>query len=164
MNHPDIPKEALFVTCTNKDVNEFNESKLEMLDGTIINIESVIVSSLQKKVNPKTSNDGSIFNTPLQKVLRLKVGAKVMLTYNVDVMDCLTNGAMGEVINFLYDEKGCAHTILVHFYDEKVGKNIRKKYPALQFNNISVTPIGGNFETSDRNSTNQNALTDKLTN
>ena len=55
-------------------------------------------------------------------------------------MDCLTNGAMGEVVDFVYE--GNIDLVLVHFYDEKVGKNIHQRYPSLQiYGDISVTPI-----------------------
>ena len=46
--------------------------------------------------NPRKDNNGTIFNTPIQLNLNLKIGAKVMLIYNVDVMDSLTNGTIGQ--------------------------------------------------------------------
>ena len=47
---------------------------------------------------PRLDKDGSIFNTPLQYKIDLKIGAKVMLTYNVNTIDSLTNGALGKVL------------------------------------------------------------------
>ena len=160
LNHPDIPYDALFVTCKNKHVNEINELKLEMLNANLEEIPAVVKSSAQNEVNAKTSNDGSIFNTPLQKVLKLKVGAKVMLTYNVDVIDSLTNGAFGEVIGFQYTSGGAVKTVLVHFKNEKVGRNKRKNYSVLnnQFPGVSVTPIEKiefNFSMSKKQTNNQ---------
>ena len=32
INHPDIPKDALFVTCTNAEVNRVNEEEIAMID------------------------------------------------------------------------------------------------------------------------------------
>ena len=143
LNHPDIPKDALFVTCFNKDVNTINAAKLDQVEGQLIEIQAKISSTAQKEPKTKTSNDGSIFNTPLQKHLALKKGAKVMLTSNIDTMDCLTNGAMGKVVDFIYDQKGAVKTILVHFKDEKVGKQTRLKHPNLQqqYPEIQVFPI-----------------------
>ena len=143
INHPDVPTDALYVTCLNKDVNTINEAKLETLDGASHDIVADVKSTAQKNVKPKISPDGSIFNTPLQKVLKLKVGAKVMLTYNIDVIDSLTNGALGEIVGFQFTDAGRIKTILVHFKNEKVGRNLRKNHTALQqqFPGIPVTPI-----------------------
>ena len=143
LNHPEIPTDALYVTCKNKHVNEINEHRLEMLQGNSFEVSAEVKSSAQKEVNPKISNDGSIFNTPLQKVLKLKKGAKVMLTYNVDVIDSLTNGAFGEIVGFHFTSTGMIKYILVQFRDEKVGKNRRRNYDflQLQFPGIPVTPI-----------------------
>ena len=89
------------------------------------------------------TSDDSISNTPLQKLLKLKVGAKVMLTYNVDVIDSLTNGAMGEVVAFQFLKNDIVKIVLVHFKNEKVDKNKRKNHAHLQekFSGIPVTPI-----------------------
>ena len=54
----------------------------------------------------RTDASGAICGTPLQQQLRLKVGAKVMMTYNVDTCDSLTNGAFGEVVGFKFSNEG----------------------------------------------------------
>ena len=35
LNHPDIPSDALYVTCKNKHVNEINEQRLAIMDETL---------------------------------------------------------------------------------------------------------------------------------
>ena len=92
--------------------------------------------------------------------MKLKVGAKVMLTYNIDVIDSLTNGAFGEVIGFQYTSCGTVKTVLVHFKNEKVGQSRRKNYKFLQnqFPGIPVTPIEKiefNFSMSKKQTNNQ---------
>lgn len=69
-----------------------------------------------------------------------------MLTYNLDVIDCLTNGAMGKIVGFQYSSSGgskTVKTVLIEFHDEKVGRNRRKNYACLQeqYPGIPVTPI-----------------------
>ena len=160
LNHPDIPSDALFVTCLNKHVNEINEQKLEMMEGDHHEIKAIVRSSAQKEVNPKISNDGSICNTTLQKLLKLKVGAKVMLTHNIDVIDSLTNGAFGEIVGFQFTNVGTIKTVLVHFKNEKVGMNKRKNCAFLQhkFSGIPVTPIEKieyNFSVSKKQTNNK---------
>ena len=106
INHPHIPKDALFVTCTNAEVNRVNEEAIAMLDGTEYVIEARVSSKSHKCVKAITERTGAIRNTPLQKTLKLKVGAKIMLTHNIDVNDSLTNGTFGEVLGFEFDRLG----------------------------------------------------------
>ena len=150
---------CLYVTALNRHVNEINEAKLELLDEPLHEISAIVRSSAQKDVNPRTDN-GAIINTPLQKVLKVKVGAKVMLTYNVDVIDSLTNGAIGEIVGFQFTANQTIKTILVNFKNEKVGRNLRKNHSFLQqqFNGIPVTPIEKveyNFSMSKKRTNNQ---------
>merc|ERR1711872_561299 len=65
-----------------------------------------------------------------------------MLTYNIDVLDSLSNGALGEVVG-LEKANGKVNSILVQFNDPKVGKEKRKKCGHLQrqYPNYYVTPI-----------------------
>ena len=139
----DLPKNALYITCKNVLVNEINEKKLEEVEGTMYTIEAKVRSAAQKTRKPRLNKDGSILNTPLQNILKLKTTAKVMLTYNVDVMDSLANGAIGEVVGFLFAPSGEVKTVLVHFKNEKVGRNKRKNTVSIQrmFPKIPVTPI-----------------------
>ena len=67
-------------------IDEFSMLKLDML------------YQLDLQLNPKKGRDGSVYNTPLQMELNLKIGAQVMLTHNVDVLDSLTNGTIGKVV------------------------------------------------------------------
>ena len=66
-----------------------------------------------------------------------------MLMYNVDVLDSLVNGALGEVVGF-ETANGVTKTILVHFNNPKAGRERRKNNPAYlqrMFPDIAVTPI-----------------------
>ena len=61
----------------------------------------------------------------MRKILNLKVGARVMLTINIDISDGLTNGAMGTVANIITEEiTGEMKTILVQFDNDNVGCEI----------------------------------------
>ena len=62
----------------------------------------------------------------LQKVLTVKIDARVMITTNIDVTDGLTNGAMDTVTNVLIDQTtGKISVILVAFDSEHVGQETR---------------------------------------
>ena len=62
----------------------------------------------------------------LQKVLTVKINARVMITTNIDVNDRLTNGTMGTVTNVVIDQTtGKMNVILVAFDSEHVGQETR---------------------------------------
>ena len=106
-------------------------------------LQFVALGNLYPPVPPRKNTDGNIMNTPLQLEIQLKVGSPVMLTYNVDTLDSLTNGAVGEVKGFEF-ASGKIKSILVHFKHLKVGRERRKKNSRqiqTRFPNVPVTPI-----------------------
>ena len=143
LNHPDIPKEALIVTCINKEVNRINEDKLSEIYEKEYTLEAINRSQTKKIVNSITDTTGAIRNTPLQKIIKLKIGAKVVLTFNVDTCDSLTNGSFGEVIGIDVDKTGETSAVIVHFYDAKCGYEKRKNHVNLQnkYPGKNATPI-----------------------
>ena len=67
-----------------------------------------------------------------------------MLTYNVDVLDSLSNGVLGEVVGLVKGTNQRICSILVKFDNPKVGKEKRKHnsaYLQAKYPNIDVTPI-----------------------
>ena len=142
-NHPDTPSHALVVTCRNAEVNQINEERLMLIDEKEYEIQSINRSSTKKEFKPRVEAGGNIAGTPLQRILKLKVGTKVMLTYNINTFDCLTNGALGVVLGFGFNKDGSIKEVLVSFHDVDCGKEKRKNLVALQqrFPGENVTPI-----------------------
>ena len=143
INHPDLPLDALVISCTNVEVSRINRDRLAMINETEHVIEAVNFTRTQQQLKTRTDPSGAISGTPLQKTLRLKIGAKVMLTYNIDTCDCLTNGAFGEVKGYQFDQNGVIKQVHINFYDEECGKLRRKNFVALQqdFPGQNITPI-----------------------
>lgn len=122
---PGYPTQALHVYRSNASVDKRNEIMLNALacdddqyviiakDSHTNQTEQIDLSNLSKK---KTDTGN------LHHELRLAVGAKVMLTINVNVTDGLVNGARGEVVHFATDSNGNIKKILVKFNDRNVGK------------------------------------------
>ena len=75
---------------------------------------------------------GKIKNTPLVNELHLKIGARVILTYNVDVVDSLANGCMGTVLDFIKFSNGKVRYVVVEFDNPDYGKERRSQFPELQ--------------------------------
>ena len=141
--YSNIPKEALFITSKNKAVNEFNDMRLNELEGeekttvAVVNIMGKIANNVMT-----VKGTGNIVNTPLQKILRIKINAKVMLTYNLDVSDGLTNGAFGTIYGIEENSRGEISNILVEFSDPTCGEEMRQKTGYIRkYLDKNVTPI-----------------------
>ena len=143
LNHPDIPSKALVVTCRNLEVNQINLDRLLLIEEDEKVIDSLTRTNTQKHFKPRIDAGGNVSGTPLQRQLKLKIGAKVMLTYNINTFDCLTNGALGEVLGFKLNQDETVKEVYVHFQDEDCGKETRKNLIALQqkFPGKNVTTI-----------------------
>ena len=77
--------------------------------------------------NPKVEkNTGQVQNTPLQYILKMKKGAKMILTSNIDILDSLTNGMFGEIVDFTMCDDVISE-VLVEFLDPKCGEILRSK-------------------------------------
>ena len=85
---PRIPTKAIQLSAVNEDVKKINENRLELISGKqLLTIKAVVMHKTIRKHKPSVTDAGTIKNPPLQSVLKLKVEAKVMLTYNLDTSD-----------------------------------------------------------------------------
>ena len=141
-NSPEIPKDGLIITGTNEIVNRFNNQKLNELPGELFEFKAQVTSNTRGEFVPKLDKGGQVTGTTLQYILNLKLGCKVMLTWNIDVCDTLTNGTLGQVIAFKRDSKNKVKYILIKFDDPRSGQerrkelNFEKEYPG-----ENLTPI-----------------------
>ena len=69
------------------------------MEGELLEIQSENRHKMLKNFKPKVDNAGCAKNTSLQAVLKLKRGAQVVLTFNVNTVDGLTNGARGVLLD-----------------------------------------------------------------
>ena len=133
-NHKDIVEEedAVFIFATNKKVNAMNEKRLKQLEGKEYMIPAICYHRTIQNYQPPEGKAGEVSKTPFQKHLRLKIGVKIMLTYNIDTSDGLTNGARGELIGVQVDEKGTVRKLIVRFEKESIGQQRRSKFPDIE--------------------------------
>ena len=119
---PDYPVDALHVYRLNKDVDERNDEMLNRLapDDQQFKIKACDSTSGRhidlSDISDKRSDTGN-----LPTLLKLAIGARVMLTVNVDVSDGLVNGARGEVVHVVTSNEHNVVKILVKFDNQTVG-------------------------------------------
>ena len=79
---PEI-SDCVRITSTVKEANSYNEKKLGELPNKLYNIKATNFSGTQANFKPPIDKAGRIGETQFMDVLSLKVGARVMLIYNI---------------------------------------------------------------------------------
>ena len=120
---------ATHLYCKNISCDEWNDKTLSLLPGReYINdaVDSMKdtgtgLSNISLSGNPRDTGN-------LRKIFQVKIGACVMTTTNIDVADGLTNGAMGTIVNIVYnDSVKQMKTIFVKFDHTTIGVMCNKK-------------------------------------
>ena len=142
-NHPELPSDAVYIMCKNVDVKRINEQKLQLIKSEEVNVKAKHFMKTKEDFEPVLEKDGSIRNAPFENIFKFKIGAKCMLTYNLDTSDGLTNGARGKILDFCKNKSGEVTTIIVQFEDETVGKEKRNQNPSVKtkYPGMLATPI-----------------------
>ena len=130
--HPDLEKAAINIVCTNKLRASMNMMYHVKLPGDEIKVEAVTWMATKKSYTPAPKPDGTIEKTGFMKVLRLKLGAKVMMIKNVRTTDSLTNGQLGVLTGVLKDKEGGVLALMIKFNKEDAGKLTRRENPQLE--------------------------------
>jgi hypothetical protein len=124
---PNYPDNVLHVFAYNNAVNNHNNKKLNMIASKEQQIcipsvedgkDSTGLMDLTKLDTPKKRNETGGLETKLV----VAVGARVMMTLNVDTSDGLVNGVTGEVIAIKRNDADKVDVILVKFDNVKVGQ------------------------------------------
>ena len=152
------PHTAMHVYAQNMYCDEWNEYMLHRLHGPMFS--NVAIDS---KKDTSTNLANIMFSDKprdtgnLRQILRLKIGARVMLTTNVDVSDGLTNGSMGTVVHIVHDSSTAKmKAVLVKFDGANVGINARNGsvYKNIDPLAVPITKGQATFTLSGRKSCN----------
>ena len=131
----------------NKSVNNWNSERLNSVTGNAVTSTVLMTRSNNRTGGIKSDNAGMVRGTQLPASVTLKIGARIVMTTNVDTTDRLVNGAFGEVVDFEFctNDSGerCLTTVLVKFDNPKCGRKMRKKRPDLlqKYPLGNVTPV-----------------------
>ena len=142
-NDANYPLDALHLYAENNPVTEHNKMMLAKLDGTCITINAIdqvpkdipqrLIEQMQQR---KVTDTGG-----LEFKLTIKIGAKVMLTINLDIEDKLINGQIGRVTNIAFKNNQVSK-IYVKFFDEEAGLNrMRADRYALQHRVCHISSV-----------------------
>ena len=101
------------------DVNEQNDINLNKLKSPLVEIEADLLD-YPKGRTPSITEHGTIESTQFMKSLKIKVGARVMLVYNIDPSDSLPNGSLGNVSKIIF-EKNNVKSVIVEFDNPEAG-------------------------------------------
>ena len=148
-NHENYPHDAMHVYAQNVHCDAWNENILKLLPGK----EFTIIATDSKKDDCTELANVTMPTNPcetgnLQKVLAVKINARVMITMNIDVADGLTNVAMGMLANVVIDQTtGKMSVILVAFDSEHVGRETRytSVYNSIHQNAVPIHCTQANF-------------------
>ena len=123
--HPDLSG-AMYISCKNKDVDRLNLKRLNEVHTQQFTFEAVNIHPIIRNFQPKIDNIGFVTGTPFRQTLQLKIGARIMLTYNIDTLDCLTNGTRGELVAFSKNASGTVVKMMIRFDAKHQGEQRRE--------------------------------------
>ena len=127
--HPDLKNASLYIIPTKKPCAILNDIYIKNLPGEMITARAYHHHNLNKKFTPKLDKiDDSVAGTGFVNDLKIKIGAQIMLIYNVNTLDGLTNGQLGVVQNVIKDKNGNLDKIIIKFKNPKAGKENRDKF------------------------------------
>ncbi|XP_046348179.2 uncharacterized protein LOC124128768 [Haliotis rufescens] len=139
--------DSIHIFATNAQVDEFNVTALHSKCTDPISIQAQDFSrnlktgKLEKRENPHVK----VYNSVLQKSLFVAIGARVMITKNIDTSDGLVNGVFGTISHIsLTDGEAFPSSIYVVFDNDKVGhklRNLKGTASALQTTSTPISPL-----------------------
>ena len=113
-------------------VSRYNEKQVSKLPGKLHNCKATHIQAMSKAYKPKIEqNTGRIGDTQYVDSLKIKIGARAMLIFNIDVSDLLCNGATGTVVGIEECQKGNVSTVIVQFDNTAAGKESQQRNPMM---------------------------------
>lgn len=118
---PNYPTHALHVYRLNDALDKRNVHMLNSLASENDQYTFNACDSVAGHIDLSNLSDRRSETGNLHRVLKIAVGAGVMLTVNVNVSDGLVNGARGEIVHIVTGASRKVNKILVKFDDPNVG-------------------------------------------
>ena len=125
------PVDALHIFAENEPARVHNQTMLETIDQTVLTIEAIdqVPNSVPDHIYDIILNMSLSQTKGLIFHLKVKIGARTMLTSNVDLSDNLNNGQIGTIMHIYYKNEK-VEAIIIKFDDPKAG--LKKKQSQLE--------------------------------
>ena len=137
-DHPDYPKDAIHLWAENKPVDDHNRMKLNELPGEEIEVDAK--NKYPDNTKPSKMREvetrGQMKTGGLAQKLIFKLGAKVMITSNIDVEDKLCNGQMGTVEYVKLDNERKVTRIYLKMDEDDIGIRAKNSDSYGRMNNL----------------------------
>ena len=137
---PLLEFDAMYLSFTNLEAQDHNDKMLDILPSPLVQIKAI--KMYPKGREPKIKKAGTIENRPIMNVLKLKIGARCLLTSNLNTVDGLVNGASGSIVGLETNNDGI-NAIITKFDNPSCGKQHRGNFPRLadKYHSDNGTPI-----------------------
>ena len=143
--------DAIHIYATNVEVNEFN---LKMLHEKCDDIIQILSKDYQRDQRTGSLAEkqftGKLRDTSLSSSLAIAVGARVMLTHNIEVSDGLVNGATGKIQHIERDNDEKVTMIYVLFDNERVGAKYKKQHKDVHPGSVGIEIREDNFHNRNK--------------
>lgn len=138
---PHLDLDAMHLCYKNQETQNHNDKMLTQLVKGERHFQAG--KEYPKGRKPYVKPDGRIEDLNVLDVLKVKIGARVLMVFNVNTIDDLVNGSTGTVIAFDHDKKTKQDCIIVKFDKESMGSMQRSKYPHLagKYASDNGTPV-----------------------
>ena len=148
------PHHALHIFAENEPARCHNQNMLNIIDSPSIKLVAIdqVPNGVPNHVyNNKVLGFSQSKTGGLAHTLIIKLGAKVMLTSNIDIKDKLINGQIGTVVH-IEKHYGIVKTVFVKFDQEGVGsEKIRSNRIAQQYQAVPIQSISVDIRTIEKN-------------
>ncbi|XP_028412598.1 uncharacterized protein LOC114535497 [Dendronephthya gigantea] len=140
---PNYPSDALHIFAENAPVNEHNQKKLEEIQRPLFILKAK--DQYPKNINKADINKllarGRSDTCGLDYEIRIKEGARVMLTTNINIQDQLINGQIGTIAKININSNNEPNVLYIKFDDEKAGKTTTNTTTNMFARENHVVPI-----------------------
>jgi hypothetical protein len=116
---------------TNKEVKNHNNHMLTTLTTDLVQVRAMCKVPNGSNYTPSVNKWDIIEQTNFSMNLELKIGARIMLVYNVCIPDDLVNGTFGTIIDILFNKEGQAETIIIAFDNPDTGLKQRAEFKTI---------------------------------
>ena len=111
---------------------EINNAYINSIAGEMITAKAVHHHNVCKKYTPQLDEiDNTVAGTGFVDELKIKIGAQIMLIYNVDTLDGLSSGQLRIVQHAIKTKEGKLDKIIIKFNKPNIGKDNQQKFPMI---------------------------------